>query len=120
MKWVWYLVGVVKLWVWFVVVPKIGFEKLATISACWLQGSIIYLPEAVTIEDVLGRAVVAPAASVCESSQDIKCTSKSRVPIQFNVCECCEMNAKFIRFSFPGEKPSVNLLPSALVNLSKF
>ena len=27
MKWVWYLVGVVKLWVWFVVVPKIGFEK---------------------------------------------------------------------------------------------
>ena len=30
MKWVWYLVGVVKLWVWFVVAPKIGFEKLAT------------------------------------------------------------------------------------------
>ena len=32
MKWVWYLVGVAKLWVWFVVVPKIGFEKLATMS----------------------------------------------------------------------------------------
>ena len=30
MKWVWYLVGVVKLWAWFVVVPKIGFKKLAT------------------------------------------------------------------------------------------
>ena len=30
MKWVWYLVGVVMLWAWFVVVPKIGFEKLAT------------------------------------------------------------------------------------------
>ena len=30
MKWVWYLVGVVKLWAWFVVVPKIGFEKLET------------------------------------------------------------------------------------------
>ena len=29
-KWVWYLVGVVKLWAWFVVVPKICFEKLAT------------------------------------------------------------------------------------------
>ena len=29
-KWVWYLVGVVKLWAWFVIVPKIGFEKLAT------------------------------------------------------------------------------------------
>ena len=82
-----------------------------------------YLPEALRIEDALGRAVDAPAASVCEScyiGQDIKCTSKGRVPIQFNVCECCEMNAKFIRFSFPGEKPSVNLLPSALVNLSKF
>ena len=30
MKQVWYLVGVVKLWAWLVVVPKIGFEKLAT------------------------------------------------------------------------------------------
>ena len=30
MKRVWYLVGVVKLWVWFAVAPKIGFEKLAT------------------------------------------------------------------------------------------
>ena len=32
MKWVWYLLGVVKLWAWFVVVPKIGFEKLVTMS----------------------------------------------------------------------------------------
>ena len=32
MKWVWYLVGVVKLWTWFVVAPKISFEKLATMD----------------------------------------------------------------------------------------
>ena len=40
MKWVWYLVGVVKLWVWFVVVPKIGFEKLATML---LMSQVLYL-----------------------------------------------------------------------------
>ena len=39
MKWVWYLVGVVKFWVWFVVVPKIGFEKLATMTTCSMAGT---------------------------------------------------------------------------------
>jgi hypothetical protein len=51
-----------------------------------------------------GYLPVCESVAICTLSQDIKCTIKVQVPLDFNVCECCDLNGKFIRLSFPGEK----------------
>ena len=47
-------------------------------------------------------------SATCSLSQDIKCTTKVQVALDYNVCQCCDMNGKFVRFSLPGEETSLS------------
>ena len=50
----------------------------------------------------------ASESATCYLSQDIKCTTKVQVALDYNVCQCCDLNGKFIRFSLPGEETSTS------------
>jgi hypothetical protein len=76
------------------------------------------LKEWLVVEVAQGKSGYLPvcaSVAICTLSQD---TIKVQVPLDFNVCECCDLNGKFIRFSFPGEKaasPGVRNATSVLI-----